>query len=61
LLTGSRDVSFLVTLETETVSTHAVDVCVSAESVSLDELVAVLIGTPFDASVLICEISTVPI
>jgi len=54
-------VSFLVTLETETVSAHAVDVCVGAEGVSFDELVAVLIGTPFDASVLISEISTVPI
>ena len=61
LLAGSRHVPFFITLETETVTTFTVNVYISTERTSLDQLVAVFVWAPLYARVLICEISKVPI
>ena len=52
---------FFITLETETVTTFTVDVYVSTERTSLDQLVAVFVWAPLYTHVLICEIPAVPI
>ena len=53
--------SFFVTGKTETISAFAVNVCVGAELRPFDQFVAELVGAPLNISVLVCEITAVPI
>lgn len=61
IFTTSWNMSFFITIKTETISTLAIDVHIGTKSALLNQFVAVFVRAPFDASILIGEISAVPV
>lgn len=53
--------SFLITLETETISTFTINICINTKWVSFNKFITIFVRTPFDTSILIRKISTMPV